>query len=265
MGENAESYLSALAIMRRWQWTFYDPDGFPRRLGLDLSEVVSRLAMEGLKSPHLTLLGMLCHNHLFGFGQFKWMKYESGDHFQFENFNAEVTINQWRSLKAAIDYEQQMLDNMAWRSNIDLPMLDISDCARYEWDFRDNRFSFALRSSEGCVHDSAYFEEWFSAWDIDIRLPEGGADGLEGKPVKEPTEAPPVGRPLAAWWPDFVAELVAYTVQVGLPDGIGHQGQSEVIKEVCARLQVRGKEEPSRSQIQESVNAVLRRMRSAGK
>jgi len=72
------------------------------------------------------------------------------------------------------------------------------------------------------------------------------------------------GRSLAEWWPDFVAELVAYTHNPGLPEGIGHQGQSQVINDIGERLAKHGKEEPSRTQVQETVNAVLRRMRSAG-
>ena len=121
-----------------------------------------------------------------------------------------------------------------------------------------------MANSDTPVHDATYFEEWFSAWNIEIRFPDVDFPVLELPSSHEPIEGPTVGRPLAAWWPDFVAELVAYTVEVGLPPGIGHQGQSEVIKDVCSRLQERGKEEPSRSQIQEAVNAVLRRMRSAG-
>ena len=72
------------------------------------------------------------------------------------------------------------------------------------------------------------------------------------------------GRPTADWWPDFVAELVAYAKSPGLPPGVAHVGQSQVIKEVCERLAERGKEEPTRTQIQEVVNAVLRRDRLAG-
>ena len=72
------------------------------------------------------------------------------------------------------------------------------------------------------------------------------------------------GRPREEWWPDFVAELVAYVKEVGIPDGIGHQGQSVVLKEVSDRLVSRGKPEPGRTQTQDTINAVLRRLRSAG-
>ena len=145
-----------------------------------------------------------------------------------------------------------------------LEKLGLEDCSDYEWNFGDNRFSTALCPPETSVRDKSYFEEWFSAWNIEVRLAEDSPDALTLRPTHEPAAAPPVGRPLAAWWPDFVAELVAYVVEAGLPLGIGHQGQTEVIRDVCARLQERGKEEPSRAQIQEAVNAVLRRMRSAG-
>jgi hypothetical protein len=69
------------------------------------------------------------------------------------------------------------------------------------------------------------------------------------------------GGPRADWWPDFVAELVAYVNDGLLPEGDGHQGQSEVFKEVSKRLAERGKTEPERSRVQETINATLRRMR----
>lgn len=73
------------------------------------------------------------------------------------------------------------------------------------------------------------------------------------------------GRPVAEWWPDFVAELAAFASEGMLPPGIGHQGQSNVFKEVSARLVARGLREPDRTQTQDAINAVLRRFRLAGK
>lgn len=81
---------------------------------------------------------------------------------------------------------------------------------------------------------------------------------------KSPTRLNAVGRRRAEWWPDFVAELVIYVQEVGIPDGIGHQGQSQVFNDVSERLEEREKLLPDRSQTQETINAVLRRLRSAG-
>ena len=199
-------------------------------------------------------------------GDFTWRKFQWGNFFQHEDVSEELGIHQWRTLQTAIEDEQRELAGHGFPFlPVNLEKLGLADCSVYEWKFGENRFSIALCPPDTLVSDKSYFEEWFSAWNLEVRLSDNGADGLGPVLQQEAVEAVPQGRPLAAWWPDFVAELVAYTVETGLPPGIGHQGQSEVIKDVCSRLLERGKEEPSRSQIQEAVNAVLRRMRLAGK
>lgn len=72
------------------------------------------------------------------------------------------------------------------------------------------------------------------------------------------------GRTAANWWPDFAEELAVYIHENGLPDGQGHDGQSALIDAVFARMVERGKPEPGRGTVQPVVNAVLRRIRSAG-
>lgn len=269
MGSGFDGTLSALALMRTWQWLGCNPDGYLLTQGIELSEAVNRLAMEGYSRPQNLVLSLLCSGDLYAIGSYKWRKYQWGSHFQHEEHFAAIRRKQWQNLSTTIEEEQIELSGHGWPFNtIDLEKLAIKDCEPYEWVFSQNRFSTASCPPDTETHDKSYFEEWFSAWDIEIRLPavEDADSNTEHELACEiePSDAPTVGRPLAHWWPDFVAELVAYTVEVGLPDGIGHQGQSEVIKEVCLRLQVRGKAEPSRSQIQDAVNAVLRRMRSAG-
>jgi hypothetical protein len=72
------------------------------------------------------------------------------------------------------------------------------------------------------------------------------------------------GRPAANWWPDFAEELAVYIHENGIPDGQGHDGQSSLIDAVFARMVERGKPEPGRGTVQAVMNAVLRRIRSAG-
>ena len=269
MGSGFDGARSALAVMRTWQWLLCDPDGFPRIQGIALNEVVNRLAMEGYPRPQNLVLSLLCNGDLYAVGTYTWRKFQWGSYFQHEEHYAPIRRKQWQSLSVAIEHEQIELSGHGWPFNtIDLEKLDINDCEPYEWVFPQSRFTTAACPPETETHDPNYFEEWFSASDIELRLPDvedGDSDATHAL-LSDATSSNgrAVGRPLADWWPDFVAELVAYTVEVGLPDGVGHQGQSEVIKEVCSRLQVRGKTEPSRSQIQDAVNAVLRRMRLAG-
>ena len=265
MGADGEECLPALEVMRQWQWVRFDPDGFPLASGLDLSEVVNRLAMAGLKRPDTKVLALLCLGHLDAVGDYRWKKYQWGKYYSLEDCNAKVAANQWQMLQTIIEEGQRELANHGWPfDGVDLKKLGLENCSSHEWEYGENRFSIALCPPETPIHDSSYFEEWFSASNLEIRFPDASPDAVEIGASLGPVESPSVGRPLAAWWPDFVAEIVAYAVEVGMPEGVGHQGQSVVIKDVCTRLQERNKEEPSRTQIQEAVNAVLRRMRSAG-
>jgi len=72
------------------------------------------------------------------------------------------------------------------------------------------------------------------------------------------------GRPAANWWPDFAEELAVYIHENGIPAGHGHEGQTVLMDAVFARMAEQGKPEPGRGTVQAVVNAVLRRVRSAG-
>ena len=60
--------------------------------------------------------------------------------------------------------------------------------------------------------------------------------------------APPIGagRPRSEKWSDWIAELVAYVHDEGIPDGVGTEGQEPVIAAVDSRLieQREGRAEP---------------------
>ena len=72
------------------------------------------------------------------------------------------------------------------------------------------------------------------------------------------------GRKPASWWPDFAVELAVFIFENGLPDGDENEGQGALIKGVFDGMAERGSPEPSRTQIQPVINAVLARLRSAG-
>ncbi|MDZ4054615.1 MAG: hypothetical protein U1A07_25840 [Phenylobacterium sp.] len=69
------------------------------------------------------------------------------------------------------------------------------------------------------------------------------------------------GRPRSEAWPHWVAELVAYIHEEGMPAGEGTRGQDELIAAVEDRLSGRGLEAPSRTTVQETAKAVLLRLR----
>jgi hypothetical protein len=73
------------------------------------------------------------------------------------------------------------------------------------------------------------------------------------------------GRPLSDRWRPWIAELVAEIHDHGVPEGVGSQGQEQIINAVADRLASRGEEALGRSTVQPVVQAVLDRMRTAEK
>ena len=71
------------------------------------------------------------------------------------------------------------------------------------------------------------------------------------------------GRRKSDLWRPWIAELVARVHDEGLPEGVGSQGQEELIKAVADALAERGQDSLSRSAVQPIVQAVLDRMRRA--
>jgi hypothetical protein len=88
---------------------------------------------------------------------------------------------------------------------------------------------------------------------------------LEGASAPStPTSIKSGGRKPASWWPDFAEELAVHIYDEGLPAGVETGGQTDMIAAIFARMTERGKDEPSRTQVQPVINAVLRRLRPAG-
>jgi hypothetical protein len=90
------------------------------------------------------------------------------------------------------------------------------------------------------------------------------APGLAA-PLEPSLQAVSLGRPLSDRWRPWIAELVAEIHDHGVPEGVGSQGQEQIIKAVAEALAERGQETLSRSAVQPVVQAVLDRMRAAGK
>jgi hypothetical protein len=82
----------------------------------------------------------------------------------------------------------------------------------------------------------------------------------EARQIEEPRNTG--GRSMSQHWPEWVAELVAHVHEVGIPEGVGTKGSDALIDAVADRLASRELDAPSRSTVQDTVNAVLRRMRS---
>ena len=72
------------------------------------------------------------------------------------------------------------------------------------------------------------------------------------------------GRQKSEKWADWIAELVSYIHEEGIPNGSGAEGQDAVIGAVDERLAAQGFESLSRTTVQPVVRAALVRLRSAG-
>lgn len=95
----------------------------------------------------------------------------------------------------------------------------------------------------------------------DLRLMTPTAFSEEPAPASIARESG--GRPMSALWPGWVAELAAVLHEEGVPPGAAASGADELIGRIADRLAARGMEGPTRSTVQETVKAVLRRMREA--
>lgn len=169
MDSHAENANAALRTMRQWQWFRCDPDGFPLSAALSLSVVVNRLAMGGQPRPQSAVLTLLCQGDLLSTGDYNWKKYQWGSHFYLEGTSASLDQRQWKNLSELIADEQRKFEEDEWPSKfVDLEKLGMMKCDVYEWVFSSSRFTTGTRPPDTSSYDPAYFEEWFSAWDIEV-------------------------------------------------------------------------------------------------
>lgn len=116
------------------------------------------------------------------------------------------------------------------------------------------------------IHGNAWKRAYgvhFHRQDLEKNFP--GLFLVQGQSSAAPAEEATRGRRMSELWPNWVAELVLHIEVAGFPDGIGAAGQDEIINAVAERLSKRGLEGPTRSTVQATVKAVLRRKREADK
>lgn len=262
------SAKDALAIIRAWDWTAWTDRFDEYTKPKDLCEVVNRLAFEGVPNPPSVVLELLCNGDLMARAEVEWNKCQGVNHFHLSDALETLKPFRWKQLASLVE-----ADNDARRRNLPrLEPVDMSEfgkgkCPPYEWAFADNRILITDRSFANLPWDDAYCVEWFSAWSIEIwppHFPEQAAAFDDDLPEEE-TAKSRKGRPPAQWWPDFAEELAWYIHEVGFPAGEGHDGQSDMIEAIFARMAESGKNEASRTTVQSVINALLDRFRSAGK
>ena len=267
MTETDQAAISALSIMQKWQWISGDPDGNTWPLWKDISEAISRLAMEGIEHPRNIMIALLQSGEMVAQGRYRWRKYQWGSTYRIEEFNSPINPRNWRILADIIEEERLEFASPGGflLESVELKKLGEESCYPFECDFENNRFSTALCPPDLEPYDKSYFEEGFDAWDIEVRPAKLEFEFDEWEIEKAEPAVSRGGRPPAKWWPDFAEELAMFIHEEGIPGGSGHDGQSEILDKVCARLTAAGKPEPGRATVQPVINAVLARIRSAGK
>lgn len=268
MAEAREDAAIALAFMSEWDWTNHNSDYSHRAPGMDLNSIISRLAVEGLRRPETVMLDLFCNGHLLARGYYRWSKHQDGQSYQYESSYEPIRPRYWQNLADNIKAANAEATNSYDVPKVTLGELGIKDCPRHDWDPANSSFSYAAR--HGGWIDEDYLEEWFSAWDIEAwprflteTVPNAIDYSVDVFGASKPTAAR--GRSAAKWWPDFAEELALTVYEEGIPEGTGHEGQSDLLDKVFARLSAAGKPEPSRTTVQPVINAVLARIRSAGK
>jgi hypothetical protein len=192
------------------------------------------------------------------------------EHYQQEGYSERLAAKHWQTLADTIQ-SAKIGDGGSYREvTFQLTELALKDCLAFVWDYHRNGFSYANLIADSGTWDDDYLEEWFSAWDIEAWpsfLEEQDAPGIsDDSAATDASEPKPArGRSAAKWWPDFAEELALTVYMEGIPEGTGHEGQSELLDKVFARLSAAGKPEPGRATVQPVINAVLARIRSAGK
>ena len=164
MGDGKENANVALTMMQEWLWQYCDPDGVPLTKSMDLSLVLSRLAMDGLPRPQNAVLRLLCQGDLIATGTYYWRKYEFGEVYQLEESDALIKRNRWQTLADLIaDKKRMVAERKFHNKEVDLIRLGLNNCDIFQWDHSQNSFRTAVVPDDALPIDSNYFEEWYSA------------------------------------------------------------------------------------------------------
>lgn len=208
MDERPASATAALDIMRGWAWMSGDPDGNTWPVWTELSEATNRLAMEGIADPQAAILALMCRGDLLAMGDYRWRKYQGGNHYQLERTDSPIKVRQWEVLAKLIEAEnQEMRAGGFCLPQIDLQNLGEREASPLDYKFLDNRFATAHCQRYASHPEWNELEESFSAWNISV-LPARLDDELQPEPP-EPSqpETRKGGRPPAADWEVAALEI----------------------------------------------------------
>lgn len=201
-----EGDAAALAIIENWGWDHRDPRfEFYVPVMISVSEVVNRLAMEGHADPAGTVLSLLASGKLEATGSHRFKAYRNG-HFQREGVGP-IPIARWKALQAGCAKN----DNTFGKPEVTLQVIngwgDETKEVCAEWGWQWDRFSTA-EASEGDSLDNGYYEETYSASDIEVRPADRENAILTASPSESGLEVNKGGAPAKYDWERAIAAIV---------------------------------------------------------
>lgn len=212
---------AVLGIMQGWQWSYYDPDGGYHHRTKELSLVANLLAMDGISRPHVALLTLLSKGELSALADFRWQKYEGGHHYYLEGTSETLKPKRWLTLSNLIDDERRTIQEGNFLlDHVKLTKIGQGECYPYSWEVGNNSFSTSLCPPDTPAHSASYYEEWFSAWNIEVWPVQQPWEGVEIDSTPQPAAIPKSagGAPRKWNWDGALLHLAALAHHT--PDGL---------------------------------------------
>lgn len=202
-----DNATAVLEIMREWEWQRCNPDGEQFHPGMMLSQLISRLVMEGAVKPQDTVLELLSQGKLLARGDYQWRKYDGDRHYQLEGVAAPIKQRHWQILAelSAAELTRQFSD--VWQEQfVTLDNLGLGQCSEYEWQPLENSFSTASLIEDPLWTGAMDQEEWYSVREIEV-WPLFAEQNEIGDSLEPAAPINRGGRPPAADWEAAALEM----------------------------------------------------------
>lgn len=204
----ATDSAAALEIIESWGWDCNDPRfEFSVPLMMPLSEVINRLAMEGGFDAASATLALLSEGKLEATGSYKWKAYRAG-HYQREAIGY-IPESRWTVLRDGLATRKDWVNPDELELHLVSSGWNGSKEPRASWLWDKDHFATAQKADCGFVLDPAYFEETYSASDIELRPASAFASETEpDTPRQSGMEQNRGGAPAKYDWERAVAAIV---------------------------------------------------------
>lgn len=206
------SNAAALEIICGWKWEGWTGWADHSEFGpitRSLSEIVNELAFHWHGDSPNEVLSLLASGELVASGNYNWRAYRSRQALQHES-SGPIPAAKWQFLLDTIAERLRAGWDECYSPVVQLEKLELGTTDRDDLAWRDNRFSTAFNAGDEDSWHPDYYEEWFSAWNIEIRPARLDTIALDALPaLEQPTiELNKGGAPRQYDWERAVAAIV---------------------------------------------------------